>query len=342
MKQIFSQIWFWFIMLIVFLAVIMYDRDFEKDVLTVYQKQKMHLKDVHFSEMDQGFEAARIFADEVDMDDSQSNMLATNVRSLFFDKEVATRSGELVASFASKNPQEIIFWGDVRFWSTDNERLRTDELRYATNRKELYTIRPVTLWKDNMVITGKELLYNTKSKEGSLSQNVVIRIWPKSKASSTAAIASGSIIEMTNPENPASISVIPGTESTRLPQDENEISATPPANLKKAPILKKLPKLPPTPALEPISTFTEGNRLKVLHPGETPPLRPTLGTEVGSFPHDGALQEEPKAVASATEKKEALASQPSVSSESLYENKVDSRFQRDIIIIDEKKKKRSK
>jgi len=186
LKDIFSKIWFWFIMLILFLALIMYDRDFEKEVKTNYQKAKMQLSKVHFSEIDQTFEHARVFAEEVEMDESQNNMLASRVRSIFFDKEVATRTAELVASSASKNPLEVVFWGDVKFKTSENERLRTEELRYAINRKELYTTLPVTIWKDEIVITGKDLRYNTQTKEGSLARDVLIRIWKT--ASSTAKV----------------------------------------------------------------------------------------------------------------------------------------------------------
>ena len=187
---IFSKLWFWFLMLVIFLTIILYDKDLDKDVQSSYVKQKMRLADVHFSEMDQGFEQARIFADVVDMDDNQSNLVATNVRALFFDKLVATRSGELTSHSATKNPQEIVFFGDVKIHTTDRERLRSEELRYLTSRKEMYTPFPVTLWKDDTIITGRDLRYNMQTKEAALSRNVVIRIW--NPASLTAKISSSS------------------------------------------------------------------------------------------------------------------------------------------------------
>lgn len=188
MKGIFSSVGFWMLMLIIFLVVLMWRDDLE-EARTKYVKQKMRLTDVHFSEMDKGFEAVRFFADVVDMDDSQNNMIATNVRALFFDKQVATRSGELLASNAQRTPYEIRFWGDVRLHTTDRERFRAEEARYFHNRKELFTTCPVTIWKDDMIITGRELRYNTSTREGELKRDVLIRVWPAASAT-TASVTS--------------------------------------------------------------------------------------------------------------------------------------------------------
>ncbi|HNV69567.1 MAG TPA: LPS export ABC transporter periplasmic protein LptC [Candidatus Ozemobacteraceae bacterium] len=186
MKGIFSSVGFWMLMLIIFLVVLMWRDDLE-EARTKYVKQKMRLTDVHFSEMDKGFEAVRFFADVVDMDDSQNNMIASRVRALFFDKQVATRSGELLASYAQRTPYEIRFWGDVRLHTTDRERFRAEEARYFQNRRELFTTCPVTIWKDDMIITGKELRYNTSTREGELRRDVLIRIWPAASGSTPAS-----------------------------------------------------------------------------------------------------------------------------------------------------------
>ncbi|MBF0498617.1 MAG: LPS export ABC transporter periplasmic protein LptC [Candidatus Riflebacteria bacterium] len=204
MKSIFSNIWFWLAVLILFLAVIFRDSDLEKDAASKYIKGKMKLTDVHFSEMDKGVESARVFADEVEMDDMQTNMVATHVHALFFDKQnasgtteqvatgtaeqVATKTADLTASSATKNPYEIRFFGDARLRTSENERLRADELRYLISRKEIYTSCPVTIWKDDMVLTGKELRFNTENREGDLKRDILIRIWKK--ASETASVKS--------------------------------------------------------------------------------------------------------------------------------------------------------
>lgn len=188
---IFSKLWFWFLMLIFFLTLILYDKDLDKDLQSAYLKQKMHLTDVHFSEMDQSFEQARFYADVVEMDDGQNNMIATNVRGLFFDKLVATRSGELTSKSGSRNQHETMFWGDVKIHTTDRERMRTDELRFIPSRDELYTSFPVTIWKDDMVVTGKELRFNTKTREGGITSNVVIRIWNTGSGTTPVATSVG-------------------------------------------------------------------------------------------------------------------------------------------------------
>ena len=100
---------------------------------------------------------------------------------MFFKEEVATFTGRLIAASATKTPFEAKFWGDVRFWDTDNERMRTEEMRYLFNRKELSTQRPVTFWKDNAVLTGLGMTYNTENKEITINQQVVIRLWEDEK-----------------------------------------------------------------------------------------------------------------------------------------------------------------
>jgi len=191
MKEMLGQPWFWFLVLLTFLGVILWDDDFEKGVQSKYAKQKMKLTDVHFSEIDRGFEHARMYADVVDIDDSQNNMYATEVRSLFFDRKIATRTGELIASHAFKTPFEARFWGDVKMRSSDGERMRTNEMRYFFSRKEMYTSMPVTIWKDDMIITGSDFRFNTQTKAGSLNKDVLIRIWKS--ASSTSATSSGAV-----------------------------------------------------------------------------------------------------------------------------------------------------
>ena len=188
MKKVFSSLGLWLTLLFLFIGFFLWRDDLDTEARTKYVKQKMHMTDVNFSEMDKGFEAVRFFADVVDMDDSQNNMIASTVRALFFDKLVATRSGELMASFAQRTPYEIRFWGDVRLHTTDRERFRAEEARYFQTRKELYTTCSVTIWKDDMVITGKELRYNTNTREGELRRNVLIRIWPS--ASGTGSLTS--------------------------------------------------------------------------------------------------------------------------------------------------------
>lgn len=174
---------FWAFVLVAFLLLILYKEELEKNVQSSYVKYRMRMKGVSFSEIDHGFEHARIYADEVDMDDSQKNMNASSVRCLFFDQEDATRTGELIASWAFRTPFEAKFWGDTRLHTSDNERLRTDELRYFFSRREIFTHHPVTIWKDDTIITGTGLRYHTETREGTLGRDIVIRIWKS--ASST-------------------------------------------------------------------------------------------------------------------------------------------------------------
>lgn len=176
MKNFLLSYWLWAIVLLIFIVIILWDEKLETGVAS-YVKHRMVLKNVNFSQVEGGFESARLFADICDMDDSQSNMNASNVRTIFYKQDQASWTGRLVSERAIKNPFEAKFWGDVRGWNSDNERIRTDELRYYFNRKELHTQKPVTIWKDNAVLTGLGLRYNTQDKEAQINQQVVIRIW---------------------------------------------------------------------------------------------------------------------------------------------------------------------
>ena len=181
MKNIFSSFWFWGILLATFIAIILWDDKFEEGAKGTYTKHKMTLENVNFSQIENGFEHARMYATNCEMDDSQSNMEAKDIKVFFFKQEVATYTGKLIAASATKSPFEAKFWGDVRFWDTDNERMRTEEMRYLFNRKELSTQRPVTFWKDNAVLTGLGMVYNTENKEITINQQVVIRLWEEKK-----------------------------------------------------------------------------------------------------------------------------------------------------------------
>jgi len=185
MKNILLSYWLWAALLIGFIVIIMWDDKLEQ-ATTSYVKHRMVLKNVNFSQVEGGFEHARLYADICDMDDNQNNMNASNVRTIFYKQDQATWTGRLISERALKNPFEAKFWGDVRGWNTDNERIRTDELRYYFNRKELHTQKPVTIWKDDAVLTGLGLRYNTVDKEAQINQQVVIRIWETaSKTAST-------------------------------------------------------------------------------------------------------------------------------------------------------------
>ncbi|GAB4271131.1 MAG: hypothetical protein Kow0029_08480 [Candidatus Rifleibacteriota bacterium] len=189
MKNFFTSFWTWGIILFGFIAIILWDDKLEETIKNNYIKHRMVLKNVNFSQVDKGFEQAKMFAETVDMDDNQNNMHATNVRTVFFKKDVATFTGYLLSDKALKNPFEVKFWGNLRGWTTDGDKIVTDELRYYFNRKELYTQKPVTIWKKNSVITGIGLRYNTETKEAQINQQVMIRIW-NDKASDSAKIAS--------------------------------------------------------------------------------------------------------------------------------------------------------
>lgn len=189
MKQPFYMtFWFWGLVFAGFLGIIFWGEDLEKDAQSQYARQKMRLTNVKFDELEAGFENATLYADVVDMDDSQSNMTATNIHAFFFDRKIATRTGELVASWGLKTPFEARIWGDVRLHTSTRERFRGEEMRYFFSRNEMFTSMPVTLWKDDMIVTGRELRYNPKKKEGSLARDVLIRIWETASQTASATL----------------------------------------------------------------------------------------------------------------------------------------------------------
>ncbi len=177
MKGLLTSFWFWGILLITFVTIILWDDKIQDSVAKAYVKHRMVLTNVNFSQVDKGFEQARMFAKKVDMDDNQNNMNAQDVKTLFFKEDNASFTGTLFSDKALKNPFEVKFWGNIRGWTTDGDKIKTEELRYYFNRKELYTQKPVTLWKDNAVITGIGMRYNTQTKEAQINQQVKIRIW---------------------------------------------------------------------------------------------------------------------------------------------------------------------
>ncbi|MDD3146838.1 MAG: LPS export ABC transporter periplasmic protein LptC [Candidatus Riflebacteria bacterium] len=218
MKNILMSFWFWGILLATFIGIIMWDEKIEEGVKGAYVKHKMILRDVNFSQVEGGFEHARLFADICEMDDNQSNIYATNVRTKFYKKDVATWTGRLLSQKGLKNPFEAKFWGDVRGWNSERERIRTEEMRYYLNRKELHSQQPVTIWKDDTVITGLGMSYNTQTKEATINQQVVIRIWDHN-ASATVA---------TPGDNIAGVPVAPPLENLLLPlQNLNATAAAP-------------------------------------------------------------------------------------------------------------------
>lgn len=177
MKNLLTSFWLWGILLATFIAIILWDDKIQENVVNAYVKHRMVLTDVNFSQIEKGFEEAKMHAEMVDMDENQNNMNATNIKTLFFKRDNASFTGNLIADKAIKNPFEVKFWGDVRTWTTDGDKLRTEEMRYYFNRKELFTQLPVTIWKDNAVITGTGMRYNTQTKEAQINQQVMIRIW---------------------------------------------------------------------------------------------------------------------------------------------------------------------
>ncbi len=212
MKNLLLSYWLWTALLIGFVAIILWDDKLDKTTAG-YFKHRMVLKNVNFSQIDGGFEQARLYADICDMDDNQNNMNASNVRTIFFKQDQATWTGKLLAERALKNPFEAKFWGDVRGWNTDNERIRTDELRYYFNRKELHTQMPVTIWKDDAVLTGLGLRYSTVDKEAQINQQVVIRIWET--ASNTTKVGS-------EPELVLGLPVAPPLSQILLPLNQQK------------------------------------------------------------------------------------------------------------------------
>ncbi len=208
MKQPFYMtFWFWGLIFAGFLGIIFWGEDLEKDALSRYARQKMRLTHVKFDELEAGFENATLYADVVDMDDSQSNMTATNIHAYFFDRKIATRTGELVASWGFKTPFEARLWGDVRLHTSTRERFRGEEVRYFFSRNEIFSSMPVILWKDDMVVTGRELRYNPKTKEGSLARDVLIRIWET--ASQTASATLKTVASAVARIPPAAIPIAP-------------------------------------------------------------------------------------------------------------------------------------
>ncbi|OQA09544.1 MAG: hypothetical protein BWY66_00513 [bacterium ADurb.Bin374] len=208
MKQPFYMtFWFWGLVFAGFLGIIFWGEDLEKDAQSQYARQKMRLTNVKFDELEAGFENATLYADVVDMDDSQSNMTATNIHAYFFDRKIATRTGELVASWGLKTPFEARIWGDVRLHTSTRERFRGEEMRYFFSRNEMFTSMPVILWKDDMIVTGRELRYNPKTKEGSLARDVVIRIWET--ASQTASATMKAVASAVARIPPTALSIAP-------------------------------------------------------------------------------------------------------------------------------------
>ena len=179
MKNIFSSFWFWGILLATFIAIILWDDSIEDGAKGTYTKHKMTLDNVNFSQIENGFEHARMYATTCEMDDSQTNMEAKDIKVFFFKEDVATYTGKLIAASATKSPFEAKFWGNVRFWDTENLQMQTEEMRYLFNRKEVSTQRPVTFWKDDAILTGLGMTYNTERKEITINQQVVIRLWEK-------------------------------------------------------------------------------------------------------------------------------------------------------------------
>lgn len=180
-KNVFSSFWFWGILLVAFIAIILWDDSIEGNAKGTYIKHLMTLDNVNFSQIENGFEHARMYATNCVMDENQTNMEARDIKMLFFKEDVATFTGRLIAASATKSPFEAKFYGDVRLWDTDNERMRTEEMRYLFNRKELTTQRPITVWKDNAVLTGLGMTYKTETKEIRINQQVVIRLWDEKK-----------------------------------------------------------------------------------------------------------------------------------------------------------------
>ncbi|MGM0600618.1 MAG: LPS export ABC transporter periplasmic protein LptC [Candidatus Rifleibacteriota bacterium] len=201
MKNMLTSFWLWGFLLVAFVSFILWDDSLQKKIAKSYLKHRMNLTNVNFSQVDNGFEQAKIFAETVNMDENQNNMNASTVKAYFFKKENASFTGTLLSEKALKNPFEIKFWGNIRAWTTDEDKLKTEELRYYFSRKELYTQKPVKIWKDNAVITGVGLRYKTESKEAHINQNVKIRIW-NDNASKSKDIAESNI-ETKMPEAPS-------------------------------------------------------------------------------------------------------------------------------------------
>lgn len=185
MKSPFTGFWFWGVLLSIFVVIILWEEKLEKAVSETYQRHRMVLENVNWSQVEKGFEHARLYADSINMDDNHNNMDATTVKVIFFKEDIATWTGRLISERGLKNPFEAKFWGDVKAWNVDNERMKSDEIRYYFNRKEMHTQKPVTIWKDDTIITGLGMSYNVESKEARIFQQVKIQVWDHN-ASDTA------------------------------------------------------------------------------------------------------------------------------------------------------------
>lgn len=182
MKNILMSFWFWGLVLAVFVALILYEEDLTQKATSEYVRYKMGMEKVNWSQIEAGFEHARMYANTVSMENNKSHMKAQSVETIFFRESEPDWNGKLTSLEGLKNPMEAKFWGDVRAWNTDNERLKTEELRYFFNRKELRTDQPITIWKDGTVTTGVGLTYNTETKNAEILSNVKIRIWEEKKS----------------------------------------------------------------------------------------------------------------------------------------------------------------
>ncbi|MFZ5950502.1 MAG: hypothetical protein ACOYXC_07340, partial [Candidatus Rifleibacteriota bacterium] len=104
MKTFFTSFWFWGILLVTFIVIILWDDKIQETVINSYIKHRMILTDVNFSQVEKGFEEAKMHAEIVDMDENQNNMNAVNVRTLFYKRDNASFTGTLLAEKALKNP----------------------------------------------------------------------------------------------------------------------------------------------------------------------------------------------------------------------------------------------
>jgi LPS export ABC transporter protein LptC len=237
-KQILLSFWFWSLILLGFIVIILWDDTLEKGVKADYVKHKMILTDVNFSQVDKGFETARLYADRCEMDDNQNNMEADAVRVMFFKEEVATWTGRLISKKALKTPFEANFWGNVRMWNSDNERFKTEKARYFINRKELYTKLPVTMYKDNMVVYSIGMSYLTETKELKLTNKVIIKIWDDDKKDVGAKKEEGLMnvkVDGRLPEAPSLETILPAKLEVNNGETKNQSESEIPAELPSEP-----------------------------------------------------------------------------------------------------------
>ncbi|MDD3001786.1 MAG: LPS export ABC transporter periplasmic protein LptC [Candidatus Riflebacteria bacterium] len=221
-KNILLSFWFWSVLLVAFIVLILWDDDLEEGIKAEYIKHRMVLNDVNFSQIDKGFESARLYADTCEMDDNQNNMEADNVRVMMFKENIATWTGRLISEKALKSPFEAKFWGDVRLWNSDNERFRTEEMRYYINRKEMHTQKPVTAFKDKVVVTGLGMSYFTETQELKINQQVVIRIWNDQKDKKISEIEKKGMLNGTMPIAPPIENILP--KKLEIREEENKES----------------------------------------------------------------------------------------------------------------------